>query len=306
MSGVEDLYFFLKLSRENSSKDTVKYCQEHGLLASHYKCPTCGKSMKLRDRSELSDGVQWHCTGKGSDNAHRVSRSVRTGTWFSTSRLTMSKLLLLTYCWFTKVPQQNAKECAQVDKNTVLQWYLYCREACGVIVETFKGKLGGTGHTVEIDEFKFGKMKYHKGKLVEGRWVLAAVDRETRECLLLPVHDRSKDVLLQIIKDRIVPGTTIYSDCWKSYNTLNDEEFKQLTLDHSIRFKNPQTRAHTNRIKGVWAHAKRSMPTTNVEKGAMFDSYLSAFMYRQWRGPNHTFHSFLQDIAKVYKPNVSD
>ncbi|KAJ4445259.1 hypothetical protein ANN_07060 [Periplaneta americana] len=59
MSRTEDVYFFLKLCRENLKADTVRYCEEHGLLASHYECPTCGKNMKLAPKSDATDGVHW-------------------------------------------------------------------------------------------------------------------------------------------------------------------------------------------------------------------------------------------------------
>ena len=37
--------------------------------------------------------------------------------------------------------------------------------------------LGGLGVIVEIDEVKFGKRKYHRGRLVEGHWVLGGIER---------------------------------------------------------------------------------------------------------------------------------
>lgn len=40
-------------------------------------------------------------------------------------------------------------------------------------------KIGGPGRTVEIDESKFGKRKYHRGKRVDGVWVFGGIERET-------------------------------------------------------------------------------------------------------------------------------
>ena len=45
---------------------------------------------------------------------------------------------------------------------------------------TTKTKIGGLGTVVEIDESKFGKRKYNRGRMVEGTWVvLDGIERET-------------------------------------------------------------------------------------------------------------------------------
>ncbi|KAJ4426947.1 hypothetical protein ANN_26746 [Periplaneta americana] len=76
MSRTEDLYFILKLCRENLKADTVRYCEEHELLASHYDCPTCGKNMKLAPKSDAIDGVHW-TVGQCKVNRVRVMKCVR-------------------------------------------------------------------------------------------------------------------------------------------------------------------------------------------------------------------------------------
>ncbi|GFQ99115.1 hypothetical protein TNCT_245161, partial [Trichonephila clavata] len=50
-------------------------------------------------------------------------------------------------------------------------------------------KVGGSGVIVEIDESKFGKHKFHRGKRVEGKWVFGGVERETDACFMKVVAD---------------------------------------------------------------------------------------------------------------------
>ena len=38
-------------------------------------------------------------------------------------------------------------------------------------------KIGGEGKIVEIDESKFGKRKFHRGRRVDGVWVFGGVER---------------------------------------------------------------------------------------------------------------------------------
>ena len=74
-------------------------------------------------------------------------------------------------------------------------------------------KIGGPGKTVQIDESKVGKRKYHRGHKVEGQWVFGGIEEDTRKCFLVPVEDRSEATLLPIIREWIEPGTLIVSDC---------------------------------------------------------------------------------------------
>ncbi|KAF0750971.1 DDE Tnp IS1595 domain-containing protein [Aphis craccivora] len=92
---------------------------------------------------------------------------------------------------------------------------------------------------------------------------------------------RDKDTLLTAINDWILPGTTIISVCWKSYQCLEDEGFFHLTVNHSIQFKNPETGAHTNNVEGMWRHASRqgfAFPILS-QKTRFYGGYLTKFMF---------------------------
>lgn len=99
-------------------------------------------------------------------------------------------------------------------RETVCDYKCYCRDICfNVVINESYDKIGGPGTRVEIDESKFGKRKYNRGRLIEGQWVLGAICRETKEMFLVTVPSCDKDTLIPIIKCRIKPGTTILSDC---------------------------------------------------------------------------------------------
>ncbi|GFW71707.1 mitotic-spindle organizing protein 2A [Trichonephila clavipes] len=84
----------------------------------------------------------------------------------------------------------------------------------GVAVLKESEPLGGEEKIVEIDESMFGKMKYGKGKPVNGQWVFGGVERNSNKCFFRVVPNTTKEELLSVIKEWVVPGSVIISDCW--------------------------------------------------------------------------------------------
>ncbi|KAI9562474.1 hypothetical protein GHT06_009907 [Daphnia sinensis] len=126
--------------------------------------------------------------------------------------------------------------------GTPIDWYNFCRGVAEDIVINNSEKIGGIKVTVEIDESKFGKRKYNRGKKVDGVWVFGEVERGSGQCFLVLVPDRSADTLLDIIKEWILPGSIIISDCWKAYDKIEEHnEYIHLKVNHSLNFKDPET-----------------------------------------------------------------
>ncbi|GFW57504.1 mitotic-spindle organizing protein 2A [Trichonephila clavipes] len=144
----------------------LEWCMRENLISSRYECPKCGKDMVLRERKGTIDGYEWRCRTKGGENPHDVCKSIRKGTWFSKSHLSVCDILILTLHFFGKSMNEFAVKDVRVNKNTVVDWYMFCREVCMVAVLKESEPLGGEGKIVEIDESMFGKMKYGKGKPV--------------------------------------------------------------------------------------------------------------------------------------------
>ena len=49
-------------------------------------------------------------------------------------------------------------------------------EFCVEIIQKDSEQIGCEGKEVEIDESKFGKRKYHRGKRVDGVWVFGVIE----------------------------------------------------------------------------------------------------------------------------------
>lgn len=124
-------------------------------------------------------------------------------------------MISFSYLRLKNVTQDFIMDEIDITRETAVDWSSFCREVIhhGIVIN--KIKIGGEGIAVEIDEIKFGKRKYHRGHAVEGQCVFEGVERVSGRCFLVSVERRHKDTLLNIIKDWILPGTTIISDFWK-------------------------------------------------------------------------------------------
>ena len=110
---------------------------------------------------------------------------------------------------------------------------------------------------VEIDESSFRrKQEYGQGGRPDerrGPWVFG---EHRRGLTVLFIVDRcDANTLLPLIRQYIVPETTIYSDKWMAHHSLSQLEYHHCTVNHSQEFVS-EDGVHTNSIEGFWGQAK--------------------------------------------------
>ena len=106
--------------------------------------------MQERQRDDVSDGVSWYCP------RCYTRKSIREGSFFSKSKLSLQKWLLLLHYWVRETPVTQAMEDAEVDKRTAVDGYQWFREICSsALVRAPQIVLGGRGVVVHIDESLF-------------------------------------------------------------------------------------------------------------------------------------------------------
>ena len=120
--------------------------------------------------------------------------------------------------------------------------------------------------TVEIDESKFGKRKYQRGRLIEGQWVLGGdLPRNSRDFLgdSPQVQERSSDAGAPHPRTRSAGFHDHHRLLEGLYDNLGAEGFQHLTVNHSYNFFDPTTGAHSNSVENLWWQIKPQMPDTH-------------------------------------------
>ena len=195
----------------------------------------CIRKSKSRSRLKLQQRpVCVWC----SNRAFNKKTSIREGNWLSGTHLTLAQAIKLTYYWVYQLPSDFIARELDISEHSLMDWKNFAREVCLCVIETGSEQIGGPGCVVEIDESKFGKRKYHRGKRVDEVWVFGGIERDLKRCFFEIVKDRSAQTLIPLIKKYIKPGTQIISDCWKAYSSLEKEGYTHLTVNHFKEFKN--------------------------------------------------------------------
>ncbi|GFT39633.1 DDE_Tnp_IS1595 domain-containing protein [Trichonephila clavipes] len=272
-NGIATYYFIDKLVDNNLH--LLEFLRESGLIKRNLECQKCKQLMKLRSK-RVSHRIVWVCRNKIENKECGNQRSVRHGSWFRYSKLTLGEVLMLTFHIVNRTDMLLNN--LDFSSHTMANWRQFVHEVILDYVEENSQQIGGKDCIVEIDESKFGKRKYNRGHLFEGQWVFGGVERGPGKIFLVAVHNRTKETLIGLIQEWNKPGTTIYSVCWKSYATLGQVGYNHLTVNHSLNFVDPVTNCHTNTIESMWNHLKNTLPTYNRKRD--FSFYLASFLYR--------------------------
>jgi hypothetical protein len=197
------------------------------------------------------------------------------------------------YFWIQKLDRTVICKNCQISPNTATKWKNKLQE---LITTDFdddddkqKNMIGGEGIIVEIDESKFSKRKYHRGKRVNGVWVVGGVERtEERRMFAATVLKRDEPTLTDVIRRFVLPGSTIYTDCWKAYKFDKENiSMRHYTVNHSENYKETApdgTVVHTNTIEGTWNGIKLSFAPSSRRKDDISGKLLEFIWCRKNEG----------------------
>ena len=253
-------------------------------------CPKCGGPACMRNKKGEPVVL---CSWRGCKK--------QTTIWYNTPfynvKVPIDRLILLLDLWLKKYNMNQMAELMGLSRQTISHLFKCFKE---VIVPRYYNHLqpvGGEGIIVEIDESKFGKRKYHRGHRVDGVWVLGLVEWTLeRKIVLLPLENRKEETLTPLIEKYVHPHSYIYTDGWAAYRNLSASFSQHLSVNHSLHFVDPVTKAHTNTIEGNWYGVKLQTSIRNRTRGSV-SLFLARFMLLR-NNPDHALEELLICLLK--------
>jgi len=137
---------------------------------------------------------------------------------------------------------------------------------------------------IEVDESYFGaqRIRGKRGRGASGKTPVVGLLKRNGKVYTQVINNCSREALLPIIKGKVLEGSTVYTDGWKSYDSLVLNGYKHYRIHHSenefARGKN-----HVNGIESFWSYTKRRLRKFN---GIRKDKFLLHLKESQFRWNN--------------------
>ena len=81
-------------------------------------CSVCEDQMKLVRCNDRSDEFKWECRRQINNKRHKVENSIRSGSWFAKSNMTLEEILQFTYWWCQDLDQAQIRHELGLNSNT--------------------------------------------------------------------------------------------------------------------------------------------------------------------------------------------
>jgi transposase len=197
-----------------------------------------------------------------------------------------------------EVPANKAAKAIKINRHSAERIYHIIRLSLALECEKespFNGE-------VEIDESYFGGYrKGNRGRGAAGKIPVFGLLKRKSKVYTKIVNDVSRDTLRKIIRDKINPDSTVYSDKFRSYDGLVLDGFRHYRINHDKTFVNKK-RHHINGIENFWGYAKTKLKRYCGLNRKHFYLYLKEMEFR-FNYRKHPNLGLL--IKKIVKKNFS-
>lgn len=262
----------------------------------------CCRSRRMQEGAlgrEPIFGRVWRCT------VCRKTESFLKDSYFEQSHLPPFTILKMAYIYVETGIGGDLMRTLLDDPPSnpiIIDWMQFFRDIMSKeVIEETRGKVGGPGKMIVVDETALSSRKYHRGKPVarETCWVLAVYDVENKQGILEYIDNRSRGEMVPKIVEKVEAGSIICSDQHRSYMSLAAHGYEHRTVNHSETFK-ARDGTHTNHVEGYFSRLKAFLRRKNVKNVSFIPSYIDEFMWRE-RHHNSKWSDFLEAVQRQYR-----
>lgn len=191
------------------------------------------------------------------------------------SRLSKYKQARLIEHFVAGTTARTAAALVGVNKNTAAYYFHRLRELICAAIDDLAPLQG----EVEVDESYFGgKRKGQRGRGAAGKVPVFGILKRGGRVYTKVIPDCRSATLMNIMEEKIVPDSIVYSDSFRSYNALDVSDFHHYRINHSELFADRQN--HINGIENFWNQAKRHLRRFNGIPRQHFPLYLKECEWR--------------------------
>lgn len=264
-------------------------CMDH-LYALRYNdlkiCPKCGKAVKFY---RVKDRKCYEC-GSCAYQLYPMA-----GTIFEGSTTDLRKWFFAIFLFSTSKNGISSRELSRTLGVTLKTgWRIghQIRKLMKDDGEVFRG-------IVELDESLVGgRAKGKRGWGAENKTCVFGIVERGGKVRTKVVPNRSKNILFPIITSCIIAGTTIFTDEFNTYKTLNVEGYTHEKVVHS-KYQWTNGDCHTNSLEGYWSNLKKSILGTHTWVSVNhLQAYLDEFSFRYSHRKNDIFEEIMKRLAE--------
>ena len=205
------------------------------------------------------------------------------------SKISEAKFRQILRCFTEDFDSTQTSKLTGISRRTISDIYQKLRLRIFQLTEN-EEKLSGE---IEVDESYFGarRVRGKRGRGAAGKTPVFGILKRDGKIYVNIVKNCKKEQLLPIIEGKVLEGSTIYSDGWKSYDGLILNGYDHYRVYHS---KNEFSRGktHINGIESFWSYTKRRLSKFNGLSDKVFHLHLKESEFR-WNLRNENIYDIL-------------
>ena len=256
------IYYDL-VSHENKA---FKYLSKKCLKNGHRICPRCGR----RKHYKLGDGRR-RCA-----RCHYTFHDF-SGRWINHGRLSCIQWLSIVKLFELEVSTRKIASQVGIAYNTAYRAVQTIRYA--ILAHSEEDGFTLLGGEVELDESYFGgRRKGKRGRGASGKVPVFGILERNGKVKVSVVKDVTARTLLDLTVKTVRRGSIVYTDRFRSYDSLMFCGYRHLKVDHGKRFVSGKV--YINGLEGFWSWAKERLIKHHGISKETFPLYLKELEFR--------------------------
>ena len=254
-------YYKLISSESRAKKYLSKKCLKNG----HRFCPRCNsrKLYKLSSKKRRCARCKY--------TFHDFS-----GRWINHGRLSCVQWLSLIKLFELELSVRKMAQQMDLAYNTVYQAVRKIR--CAILAHA-PGANDLMAGEIELDECYFGgRRKGNRGRGATGKVPVFGILERNGKVLVTAVPNVSAETLIGLTVKTVRNGSIVYTDKFRSYDSLMFCGYRHLKIDHSKRFTSGKV--YINGLEGFWSWAKERLIKHHGVSKQNFPLYLKELEFR--------------------------